>query len=174
MHALAATDEPPVGALGRASMGQPRIPRERCRDAATVRQIHRERVVADGDACAHADQCSMREVVIPAPLQVAHVLLHRHDDTCQLAPRDAAALLKPNGIKPGLGAIRIALNVYVRGLGPVTDVEEESVRTNAEDGRHRSMFIMHAAVAIRSATSHITWSSAAAHPKRCGGTGGVR
>jgi len=102
------------------------------------------------------------------------VLLHRHDDTCQLAPRDAAALLKPNGIKPGLGAIRIALNVYVRGLGPVTDVEEESVRTNAEDGRHRSMFIMHAAVAIRSATNHITPRSAAKAQNKIAVNGAVR
>lgn len=64
------------------------------------------------------------------------VLVNHKNDTRDLAARKAAAVLEPDGIKPDLGAIGIALNVDVRRLGAISREEEATVRPDAKDGRH--------------------------------------
>ena len=64
------------------------------------------------------------------------VLMDHENDTCNLAARKAAAVLKPDGIEPDLGAIGVALDVNVRRLSAITREEEAAVRPDAKDSRH--------------------------------------
>ena len=59
-------------------------------------------------------------------------------DPEDLQPPEAAALLKPNGIEPHLGTIRLALDVDVWRLVAIAGEEEEPVWADTEDGGHRS------------------------------------
>lgn len=64
------------------------------------------------------------------------VRMNHENDTRELAPRKAAAVLKPHGIEPDLGAIGVALDVDVRWLAAVTREEEATIGADAKDGRH--------------------------------------
>jgi len=90
-----------------------------------------------------AGQCSIGEVVIPAPQQNGLVFTHHYDDTRKFAMRKAAAVLKPDGIQPDLGAIRIPLHVNVRGLSAVTGEKEASVWSDTKSGGHLSNLSPH-------------------------------
>lgn len=89
------------------------------------------------------------------------MFLNHHDDTRQLASGKATALLQSDRIQPDLGPIGIALDVHMRRFGSVTGVEEESIWTNAEDGRHFSIFIVSALTANTLSNDRITLASAA-------------
>ena len=62
------------------------------------------------------------------------MFLNHHDDTSQLAPRKAAALLQSDRIEPEFGPIGIPLDVDMRGFGAVAGIEEEPIGSDAEDG----------------------------------------
>ncbi len=64
------------------------------------------------------------------------VLMNHQNDTRDLASRKAAAVLKPDGIEPDLGAISVALDVDVRRLDAITPEEKAAVGPDAKDGRH--------------------------------------
>ena len=64
------------------------------------------------------------------------VLMNHQNDTRDLASRKAATVLEPDGIKPDLGAIGVALDMDVRWLGAITGEEEATVGADAKDGRH--------------------------------------
>jgi hypothetical protein len=69
------------------------------------------------------------------------VLPHQIQDTPQLGPTEATALLKPNGVEPDLGPILLTLDVNVRRLLAVAGEEEEAVRPSAENGWHASTYL---------------------------------
>ena len=53
------------------------------------------------------------------------MFLNHHDDTSQLAPRKAAALLQSDRIEQEFGPIGIPLDVDMGGFGAVAGIDEE-------------------------------------------------
>ena len=63
---------------------------------------------------------------------------HQTQDTIKFAPIEAAAFVQAHRVEPNLGAILFPFNVNVRRLKAIASVEEEAVRSKAENGRHIS------------------------------------
>lgn len=87
---------------------------------------------------AAAGHRSIGEVVIPAPEERGLVLAHHQNDTRQFAVSKAAAVVEPDRGEPDFGAIRVALHVNVRWLGPVARIEEAAIWLNTKNGRQEA------------------------------------
>jgi hypothetical protein len=73
---------------------------------------------------------------MPAIQQVLLVLLNDLLNLVDLLAGEPSASLQPDGIEPEFRLSVVALDVDVRWLIPIAGIEEESIRSAAEDGWH--------------------------------------
>lgn len=64
------------------------------------------------------------------------MLTDHQNDTRDLSARKATAVLKPDRIKPDLGAVGIALDMHMGRLRPISREKEAAVRTDTKNGGH--------------------------------------
>ena len=67
------------------------------------------------------------------------ILVYQSVDPAKLASGEAATALQPDRREPVLRFGVISLYMHMRGLVPVTGVEEEAVRTATQNRRHFPM-----------------------------------
>jgi hypothetical protein len=76
---------------------------------------------------------------IPAIQKVFQILLYKSVDATKLASREGATELETDRREPKLRFGIISLHMNMRGFISITGVEEEAVRTAAQNRRHLPM-----------------------------------
>ena len=87
--------------------------------------------------CACAGAISIGEVLMPCSEKLFRQFGYEPLDVPDLRRREAATVRQPHGIQPELRAVRITLNMNMRGFVPIGRVKEQAIRTCAMQGRHR-------------------------------------